>query len=170
MHLYIRMFILKRFSHNFFKLLEHCIAQESLVFLPPSHLDLHVMLNLEAQPTLLVSLLSLPGSSSWFCTEYSLVLFMFSQISEISHTILKTVISMIMFLSMCLIFSLLLMYKNINKWSSDGFWTLLHIKKKQNPLLNFCVQAMWLLTGVPKYESEWFILNIYIASLRLLSP
>lgn len=115
MHLYIRMFILKRFSHNFFKLLEHCIAQESLVFLPPCHLDLHVMLNLEAQPTLLVSLLSLPGSSSWFCTEYSLVLFMFSRISEISHTILKTVISMIMFFSMCLIFSLLLMYKNINK-------------------------------------------------------
>lgn len=83
------MFLLKRFSHNLFKLLEHCIAQESVGFFTPSHLDLHGMLNLEAQPTLLVSSLSLPGSSSLFCTEYSLVLFMFSWISEISRTILK---------------------------------------------------------------------------------
>lgn len=34
-HLYIRMFILKRFSHNLFKLLEHCIARESADFFTP---------------------------------------------------------------------------------------------------------------------------------------
>lgn len=34
-HLYVRMFILKRFSHNSFKLLEHCVAQESVGFFTP---------------------------------------------------------------------------------------------------------------------------------------
>lgn len=74
------------------------------------------MMNLDAHPTLLVSSLSLPGSSSLFCTEYSLVLFMFSWISEISHTIVKCLICHAnCFEHVCLIFSLLLMYKNINK-------------------------------------------------------
>lgn len=50
------------------------------------------MLTLEAQPTLLVSSLSLPGSSLLFCTEYSPVFSRFSWISEISHTVVKSVI------------------------------------------------------------------------------